>query len=156
MLTALGAGCWSDRAPSAPTTPPPSITTLAPAPAPRWPGTGIHVRRGTSDRCAQVVGHIFDVAREDSVNTGFTAAMLDEFEVSAVESCHETVWAEESLVCYAETTAISQIGECFRLMGEAQREDFDRRFREIRTKHRPAPLPPPPPPPPPSSPQNAP
>jgi hypothetical protein len=147
-LIALGAGCWSERAPAETTlpsrSPPPSIATLDPAPAHRWPGSGARFRRRVEDRCAQVVGHMFDLARQDGMNNGFAPAMLDDFQASTIESCHETEWSEESLGCYADTTSTSQMGECYRSMTTEQREDFEQRFLAVRSKHRTTSPPPPP------------
>jgi hypothetical protein len=144
----VGASCWSDRPPP-PTTPSPPITSIASIerPAQRWPAsTAAGLRPRTVDRCAQVVGHMFDLARQEGMNSTFTAAMIDEFQESTVVGCHETDWTEESLDCYAETTSTSQMGDCYRSMTPEQREDFERRFMDVRLKHRGSPTPTPQPP----------
>lgn len=145
--SALGAGCFREHAP-AETTPPavaPSLASPESAPAQRWPGSGAHHRRRAEDRCAKVVGHMFDLARQDGMNAGFGPAMLDDFQAATIESCHDTGWSEESLGCYEETTATAQMADCYRSMTEEQREDFERRFIEVRSVHRPTPTPSPPP-----------
>lgn len=139
--SALEAGCFRERAP-AETTPAaasPSFASPGPAPAQRWPGSGAHHRRRAENRCVQVVGHMFELARQDGLNAGFAAAMLDDIQAATVESCQETGWSEESLGCYAETTATAQMADCYRSMTEEQREDFERRFIEVRSMHRPSP-----------------
>ena len=87
---------------------------------------------------------MFDLARPEGMNSTFTVAMIDEFQESTVVGCHETEWTEGSLDCYAETTSTSQMGDCYRSMTPEQREDFERRFMDVRLKHRGTPTPSPP------------
>jgi hypothetical protein len=144
VLVVLASGCWSERA-TAETTPVPSIASLERTPEP-WPSSGrSHAPRRDHDRCARVIGHVFDLARRDATNSGFTPQMLDDIQVSSVESCHETQWSDEILDCYEGTTSTSQTSECYRTMTEEQREDFERRFMDVRMRHRNNPPPPPPP-----------
>jgi hypothetical protein len=146
VLVVLASGCWSERTTTETT---PSIASLERTPEP-WPSSGrSHAPRGDQDRCARVVAHVFGLARRDATSSGFTPAMLDDIEVSSVESCHETQWSDEILGCYEGTTSTAQMGECYRTMTDEQREDFERRFMDIRLRHRnnPPPLPSPPPPP---------
>jgi len=146
VLVVLAAGCWSER-PTAETTPVPSIASLERTPDP-WPSSGRSLPpRRDQDRCARVIEHVFDLARRDATSSGFTPQMLDDIQVSSVESCHETQWTDEMLDCYEGTTSTSQTGECYRSMTEEQREDFERRFMDVRMRHRNNPPPSPPPPP---------
>ncbi len=79
---------------------------------------------------------MFDLARQDGMSSGSTPAIFDDFQASAIESCHETGWSAESLGCYADTTSISQVRECYEAMTTEQREDFERRFMQLQSKHR--------------------
>jgi len=141
-LIVLAAGCWGARAPAS-SAPPPSIAAAERSPEP-WPSIQRgHVRERGPDRCTEVLAHVFDLARQDVPNSGFTSAMLDEIQESTVESCHETSWSDDILDCYADTSSTAQTTECYRSMSEAQREDFEKRFMDIRLRHRNAPSPPP-------------
>jgi hypothetical protein len=150
LLTVLAAGCWGERAPGQ-TTPAPSLAAVERPPQP-WPSSARPLPpRRTTDRCAQVVAHVFEVARQDAPNVGLAISMLDDLQETMIESCHETEWSEDILGCYAGTTSMAETSNCFRAMSTEQRDDFDRRFSAIRQRHRsgspPPPSPSPPPPP---------
>ncbi len=100
--------------------------------------------RREDDRCARVITHVFELARRDAAGSGLTPAMLDDIQQASIEGCHETQWSDEILDCYEGTTSTSQTGECYRSMTEEQRDDFERRFMDIRMRHRNAPAPTPP------------
>lgn len=138
MLAA--AGCWGERA-AAPPAPRPSIAAVE-RPAPVWPSTQrAHIRRLETDRCRIVLGHVFDLARQDTPSSGFTVAMLDELQESTIESCHETQWSESTLDCYADTSTTTATSECYRAMTSEQRDDFEKRFMELRQRGRSSPSP---------------
>ena len=84
---------------------------------------------------------MFDLASQDAPNSGFTVAMLDELQESTIESCHETQWSDEILDCYGETSSTSQTSDCYRAMTTEQREDFEKRFMELRQRGRSSPPP---------------
>jgi hypothetical protein len=135
VMVALAAGCWSERTPVG-TTPASSIASVERPPAP-WPARRqAQVPRRDEDRCARAIAHVFELARKDASGTGFTTAMLDDIQQASVEGCHETEWSDEILDCYERTTSTPQTGECYRTMTEEQREDFERRFMDIRLRHR--------------------
>ncbi len=142
VLVALAAGCWTERAPAA-TAPPASIASLEPPPE-AWPGrrTTLLPRR-EDDRCARVITHVFDLARRDAAGSGLTPAMLDDLQRAGIDACHETRWSDDVLDCYEGTTATTQSAECFRAMTEEQREDFERRYMDLRMFHANAPAAPP-------------
>jgi hypothetical protein len=136
------AGCWSERAPS-----PAAPASIAAVERPRepWPSsTPMRFTPRVEDRCATVIGHVFELARQDASNGRFTAAMLDELLQVTIESCHETQWSEESLDCYEETTSSSDTSDCYSSMTMEQREDFERRFTEVMQRHRSPMMAPPP------------
>ena len=139
LMLAPAAGCWSQAAPAAPAAQAPSIAQRQQSREP-WPGSARGtLRRPTEDRCARVITHVFALFRQDALANGISGAMLDEIEESSIESCHETAWSDESLDCYEGTALSSKSRDCYRSMTEEQREDFERRFTDIRIRHRNAP-----------------
>ncbi len=142
VLVALAAGCWTERAPAA-TAPPPSIASLE-SPPEAWPGRRTTpLPRREDDRCARAITHVFDLARRDATGSGLTPAMLDDLEQAGIDACKEARWADDVLDCYESTTATTQSAECFRAMTEEQREDFERRYMDLRMLHANAPAAPP-------------
>ncbi|HSJ99840.1 MAG TPA: hypothetical protein VK932_01310 [Kofleriaceae bacterium] len=135
VLVALAAGCWTERAPAG-TAPPPSIASLE-SPPEAWPGRrATPLPRREEDRCARAITHVFDLARRDAAGSGLTPAMLDDLQQAGIDACYETRWSDEVLDCYEGTTATTQSAECFRAMTEEQREDFERRYMDLRLRHR--------------------
>jgi hypothetical protein len=140
VLVALAAGCWSARSPEE-TAPPPSLAAVE-RPPERWPATGrANGRPRGEDRCTRALGHVFELARRDASSSRFTPAMLDDVQSAAVESCHETQWADDLLDCYDAATSTSGTIECFRSMTDEQREDFQQRIVDVQARH--ANIPPP-------------
>lgn len=139
---ALAAGCWGERsAAEREAAAPPSVARERPAQA--WPASGrTHAVRAERDRCGEAIDRFFEVVTSDiQLRRGFSAGMIEEFQAAMLESCRETTWSAESLACYEEASSVSEAGGCFQAMTAEQREDFDRRFSEIRRRSQAAPPP---------------
>lgn len=138
-----GGGCWRERA--AGEIGPAPVAERAQSterPPPEWAARGrMHAPRREQDRCTQVIGRFFELAAQDMQGKGFSGGMLEEIETAMIDSCKETAWSVESLACYEGAGTLSDAGNCFQAMPAEQREDFDRRFREIRQQHRALPQP---------------
>jgi hypothetical protein len=134
-LMVLAAGCWGQRA--ATESGAVSHSVVEERPAQRWPASGrAHAQRRELDRCAQAINHFFEVVAQDVQSQGFSNAMAEEIQGTMIESCRDTAWSVESLACYEEASSVSQAGNCFQAMTPEQREDFDKRFTEIRQRQR--------------------
>lgn len=138
-----GSACWTERSPGRPTTPAPAAPADPIAGGP--PSSGIRFASRVPDRCAPAIAHVFEQSKADIGGSGMSEAFLQEMQEMAVASCRETQWSPETLDCFEDSDASSELTTCFSAMPQEQQDDFKKRMTELLQRQHALSSPPPPP-----------